>query len=183
MNSAPRGQSRIITTTTKTTTTNPTYARPSTKTTVISSNINTNASSASNRYANQNNNYKNNNNSNIKINNQGYTKYQNQNSNQPSRIQNSQSYSGNRNQPRRPEVSSSHYQPRAKSPAPGTIKRKTIVRGSPIENIQITHIIYSSRPLEFHILEKLNTENLDKDLIQISEKDRNNLQKSGKVEV
>ena len=49
MNSAPRGQSRIITTTTKTTTTNPTYARPSTKTTVISSNINTNASSASMR--------------------------------------------------------------------------------------------------------------------------------------
>jgi hypothetical protein len=182
MNSAPRGQSRIITTTTKTTTTNPTYARPSTKTTVISSNINTNASSASNRYANQNNNYKNNNNSNIKINNQGYTKYQNQNSNQPSRIQNSQSYSGNRNQPRRPEVSSNYYKPKAMSPNPGSIKRKTINRGKPIENIQITHIIYSSRPLEFHITEELDLNNLEKDPIQITESQRNNLKKSGKVE-
>ena len=182
MNSAPRGQSRIITTTTKTTTTNPTYARPSTKTTVISSNINTNASSASNRYANQNNNYKNNNNSNIKINNQGYTKYQNQNSNQPSRIQNSQSYSGNRNQPRRPEVSSNCYKPKAMSPNPGSIKRKTINRGKPIENIQITHIIYSSRPLEFHITEELDLNNLEKDPIQITESQRNNLKKSGKVE-
>ena len=181
MNSAPRGQSRIITTTTKTTT-NPTYARPSTKTTVISSNINTNASSASNRYANQNNNYKNNNNSNIKINNQGYTKYQNQNSNQPSRIQNSQSYSGNRNQPRRPEVSSNYYKPKAMSPNPGSIKRKTINRGKPIENIQITHIIYSSRPLEFHITEELDLNNLEKDPIQITESQRNNLKKSGKVE-
>ena len=182
MNSAPRGQSRIITTTTKTTTTNPTYARPSTKTTVISSNINTNASSASNRYANQNNNYKNNNNSNIKINNQGYTKYQNQNSNHPSRIQNSQSYSGNRNQPRRPEVSSNYYKPKAMSPNPGSIKRKTINRGKPIENIQITHIIYSSRPLEFHITEELDLNNLEKDPIQITESQRNNLKKSGKVE-
>lgn len=182
MNSAPRGQSRIITTTTKTTTTNPTYARPSTKTTVISSNINTNASSASNRYANQNNNYKNSNNSNIKINNQGYTKYQNQNSNQPSRIQNSQSYSGNRNQPRRPEVSSNYYKPKAMSPNPGSIKRKTINRGKPIENIQITHIIYSSRPLEFHITEELDLNNLEKDPIQITESQRNNLKKSGKVE-
>ena len=182
MNSAPRGQSRIITTTTKTTTTNPTYARPSTKTTVISSNINTNASSASNRYANQNNNYKNNNNSNIKINNQGYTKYQNQNSKQPSRIQNSQSYSGNRNQPRRPEVSSNYYKPKAMSPNPGSIKRKTINRGKPIENIQITHIIYSSRPLEFHITEELDLNNLEKDPIQITESQRNNLKKSGKVE-
>ena len=182
MNSAPRGQSRIITTTTKTTTTNPTYARPSTKTTVISSNINTNASSASNRYANQNNNYKNNNNSNIKINNQGYTKYQNQNSNQPSRIQNSQSYSGNRNQPRRPEVSSNYYKPKAMSPNPGSVKRKTINRGKPIENIQITHIIYSSRPLEFHITEELDLNNLEKDPIQITESQRNNLKKSGKVE-
>ena len=182
MNSAPRGQSRIITTTTKTTTTNPTYARPSTKTTVISSNINTNASSASNRYANQNNNYKNNNNSNIKINNQGYIKYQNQNSNQPSRIQNSQSYSGNRNQPRRPEVSSNYYKPKAMSPNPGSIKRKTINRGKPIENIQITHIIYSSRPLEFHITEELDLNNLEKDPIQITESQRNNLKKSGKVE-
>lgn len=152
------------------TTTGTSYTRPNVKSTMTTSN---------NRYVNPNNtNINHNQNQNQ---NQTYKNYNQKN--QPSRIQGSQSYSGNRNQPRRPEVSSSHYQPRAKSPAPGTIKRKTIVRGSPIENIQITHIIYSSRPLEFHILEKLNTENLDKDLIQISEKDRNNLQKSGKVEV
>ena len=152
------------------TTTGTSYTRPNVKSTMTVSN---------NRYVNPNNtNINHNQNQNQ---NQTYKNYNQKN--QPPRIQGSQSYSGNRNQPRRPEVSSSHYQPRAKSPAPGTIKRKTIVRGSPIENIQITHIIYSSRPLEFHILEKLNTENLDKDLIQISEKDRNNLQKSGKVEV
>jgi len=138
------------------TSTGTSYSRPNVKSTVTVSN---------NRYGTQNN-----------------TKNHNQ-KNQPSRIQGSQSYSGNRNIPRRPEVSSSHYQARAKSPAPGTIKRKTIVRGSPIENIQITHIIYSSRPLEFHIIEDLNTENLNKDPIQITENDRNNLQKSGKVEV
>ena len=152
------------------TTTGTSYTRPNVKSTMTVSN---------NRYVNPNNtNINHNQNQNQ---NQTYKNYNQKN--QPSRIQGSQSYSGNLNQPRRPEVSSSHYKPRAKSPAPGTIKRKTIVRGSPIENIQITHIIYSSRPLEFHILEKLNTENLDKDLIQISEKDRNNLQKSGKVEV
>ena len=150
------------------TTTGTSYTRPNVKSTMTVSN---------NRYANQNN-------TNINPNqnqNQAYKNYNQKN--QPSRIQGSQSYSGNRNLPKRPEVSSSHYQPRAKSPAPGTIKRKTIVRGSPIENIQITHIIYSSRPLEFHIIEELNTENLSKDPIQISENDRNNLQKSGKVEV
>jgi hypothetical protein len=58
---------------------------------------------------------------------------------------------------------------------------KTIIRGKPIENIQITHIICSSRPLEFHITEQLNLDNLNSGPIQIA--DRNNLQKSGKVEV
>ena len=111
-------------------------------------------------------------------NNQNYRNY-----NQPSRMQNSQSYSGNRNQPQRPQVSSSNYKPKAVSPGPGTIKRKTINRGKPVENIQITHIIYSPRPLEFHITEDLNLDNLNKPPIQISEKERNELQKSGKVEV
>jgi hypothetical protein len=80
-------------------------------------------------------------------------------------------------------VSSSNYKPKAVSPGPGTIKRKTINRGKPVENIQITHIIYSPRPLEFHITEDLNLDNLNKPPIQISEKERNDLQKSGKVEV
>ena len=49
--------------------------------------------------------------------------------------------------------------------------------------MQITHIIYSARPLEFHITEDLNLDNLNTQPIQISEEERNNLQKSGKVEV
>lgn len=102
--------------------------------------------------------------------------------NKISRVQDSKSYSGDRNQPRRPEVPSSQYKPKAVSPGPGTIKRKTIYRGDPVVNIQITHIIYSSRPLEFNITDPLNQENLDKDPIQITEEDRINLQKSGKVE-
>lgn len=121
------------------------------------------------------------NNTNTNNNNQNYRNYQKPE--QPQRIQNSQSYSGNRNQPKRVEVSSSHYKLQAQSPAPGTIKRKTIIRGKPVENIQITHIIYSSRPLEFHITEELNLDNLKTKPIQISEEERNKLQKSGKVEV
>ena len=188
--SAPRtGQTKIIT---KTNTVNSTYAKPGTKSTVTSNVITkTNTNAYNNRYANPNNTRVNNNNIiinniNNNNNNQGYTKYQSQTQsqmNQPTRMQNSHSYSGNRVQPKRPEVSSNYYKPRAKSPEPGSIKRKTINRGNPIENIQITHIIYSSRPLEFHITEDLNLENLEKEPIQITESDRKNLQKSGKVDV
>ena len=190
--SAPRtGQTKIVIT--KTNTVNSTYAKPGTKSTVINNVITkTNTNAYNNRYANPNSNNTRVNNNNIIINNnntnnknsQGYTKYQSQSqNNQPTRMINSHSYSGNRIQPKRPEVPSSYYKPRAKSPEPGSIKRKTINRGKPIENIQITHIIYSSRPLEFHITEDLNMENLEKEPIQITESDRNNLQKSGKVEV
>lgn len=186
--SAPRtGQTKIIT---KTNTVNSKYTKPGTKSTVISNVITKTNTDAYNRYANPNSNNIRVNNNNIIINNtnnknnQGYTKYQSQSqNNQPTRILNSHSYSGNRIQPKRPEVPSSYYKPRAKSPEPGSIKRKTINRGKPIENIQITHIIYSSRPLEFHITEDLNMENLEKEPIQITESDRNNFQKSGKVEV
>ena len=187
--SAPRtGQTKIVT---KTNTVNSTYAKPGTKSTVTSNVITkTNTNAYNNRYANPNNTRVNNNNIiinniNNNNNNQGYTKYQSQTQsqmNQPTRMQNSHSYSGNRVQPKRPEVSSNYYKPRAKSPEPGSIKRKTINRGKPIENIQITHIIYSSRPLEFHITEELDLNNLEKDPIQITESQRNNLKKSGKVE-
>ena len=118
-------------------------------------------------------------------NNQSYRNYQKPEiqSKQPSRIQNSQSYTGNRNQPKRPEVSSSNYKPRFNSPSQGSEKRRTINRGKSIENVQITHIIYSSRPLEFHITEDLNMDNLNTQPINISEEKRNDLQKSGKIEV
>ena len=161
--SAPRINTNKTTTTTTTNYTRPnvtqtgTYNRPGS---TINSNIN-------------------NKNTNSNINkNQAYRNY-----NPPSRMQNSQSYAGNRNQPQRPQVSSSNYKPKAVSPGPGTIKRKTINRGKPVENIQITHIIYSPRNLEFHITEDLNLDNLNKPPIQITEEERNNLQKSGKVEV
>ena len=52
----------------------------------------------------------------------------------------SQSFAGNQYQPKRPQPSTS-YRPKAKSPEPGSIKRKTINRGKPVENVQITHII------------------------------------------
>ena len=97
----------------------------------------------------------------------------------PTKLVNSQSYAGNKYQPKRPETSS--YKPKARSPEPGSLKRKTINRGNPVENVQITHIIYSSGPAEFHITENLNLENLNTAPIQISKSDRARLQKSGKV--
>ena len=61
------------------------------------------------------------------------------------------------------------------------MKRKTINRGNPVENVQITHIIFTSEPADFHIIEKLNLENLETAPIQISKSDRARLQRSGKV--
>ena len=154
-----------------TTTTN--YKRPIAVSTV-SSNRNIVTNSINNRSSNINNN-----------NNQGYRNNQrpvNQ-SNQVSRVQNAKSYSGNRTQPKRIEVSASHYKPRVNSPSPGSAKIKTINRGKPIENVQITHIIVSSQPLEFHITEDLNLDNLNTQPIKITDEQRNNLQKSGKIEV
>ena len=62
-------------------------------------------------------------------NNQSYRNYQKPEiqSKQPSRIQNSQSYTGNRNQPKRPEVSSSNYKPRFNSPNPGFEKERQYI--------------------------------------------------------
>ena len=104
-------------------------------------------------------------------------------SNQNSRFKNSLSYSGSLNQPRRPDVSSSHYKPRFNSPNPGSEKRKTIYRGQPVQNVQITHIIYSKQPLEFHITEDLNKDNLNTRPIQISKEKRNNSSTKERVKV
>ena len=97
----------------------------------------------------------------------------------PGGVPSSQSYTGNKYQPKRPEVSYNNN--RARSPEPGTYHRKTINRGKPVENVQITHIIYTSRPPEFHLKENLDMQNLNKQPIQISKADRMKLQKSGKV--
>ena len=146
------------------------YSRPAIQTTSYNRNV-----------PNVTNNRNSNNNSN-----QAYRKNpinQNKQNNQQSRLQNAQSYSGNRNQPKRPEISSYNYKPRIMSPNPGSVKIKTIVRGKPTENVKITHVIYSSQPLEFHITEHLNFDNLKSKPIQISQQKRNDLQKSGKIEV
>ena len=100
--------------------------------------------------------------------------------NRPSRntSSNSQSYVGNRYQPKRPETST--YNRLARSPDQNDVKRKTINRGAPVKNIQITHIICSSKPSDFHITENLNTDTLEMDPIEISKADRLKLQKTGK---
>jgi hypothetical protein len=49
-----------------------------------------------------------------------------------------------------------------------SIKRKTINRGQEIKNVQITHIICSSKPSKFHITEKLYTENIKSEAIRPS---------------
>ena len=95
------------------------------------------------------------------------------------KISSSQSYSGNKYQPKRPEASYNNN--RARSPEPGSFHKKTINRGKPVENVQITHIIFTSRPPEFHLKEDLDMQNLNKQPIQISKADRMKLQKSGKV--
>ncbi len=98
----------------------------------------------------------------------------------PTKIGNSQSFSGNRYQPKRPETNQS-YKQKARSPEPGSLKRKTINRGDPVENVQITHIIFTSRPTDFHITEELNLDNLSSEPIKISQAERAKLQRSGKV--
>ena len=105
---------------------------------------------------------------------QVYRGNQNKITTQPRVIGNSQSFAGNKYQPKRPEQP--QYKPKARSPEPGSIKRKTINRGKPVENVQITHIIYTSGPADFHITEELNLDNL-----KISKADRAKLQRSGKV--
>jgi hypothetical protein len=111
---------------------------------------------------------------------QVYRGNQNKITTQPRVIGNSQSFAGNKYQPKRPEQPQS-YKPKARSPEPGSIKRKTINRGNPVENVQITHIIYTSVPADFHITEELNLDNLNSAPIQISKTDRAKLQRSGKV--
>ena len=94
------------------------------------------------------------------------------------RVISSQSYIGNKYQPKKPETST--YNRQARSPEQ-TERRKTINRGNPVKNIQITHIICSSKPQDFHITENLNTESLQTEPIEISKADRAKLQKSGKT--
>ena len=59
------------------------------------------------------------------------------------------------------------------------IKRKTIIRGEEAKNVQITHIICSSKPSKFHITEKLSMKNIKTNPIQIHKSYRENQSKNG----
>ena len=73
------------------------------------------------------------------------------------------------------------YKRKAISPGINALTRRTINRGDPIENVQITHIIYSSQPAKFNITEELNTESLNTEPIKITKIEHKNLQKRGKT--
>jgi hypothetical protein len=68
------------------------------------------------------------------------------------RMLSSQSFIENKYLPKRPENLA--YKRNTRSPNQNEIKRKTINRG----NVQITHIINSTKPSDFHITENLKTE-------------------------
>ena len=76
-------------------------------------------------------------------------------------------------------LNNSNYNIRFHSPNPDSIKRKTINRGQEVKNIQITHIICSTKPSDFHITEKLETDNIKTNPIQISQIEREKLKKTG----
>ena len=116
--------------------------------------------------------------------NKSYSNYSSQNTrnnqkNQPhKRIISSQSFVGNRYQPKRPD--NLKYNRYAQSPNQNEVKRKTILRGDQVKNVQITHIINSTKPSDFHITENLNTEALQTEPIEISKVDKIKLKNTGK---
>ena len=71
---------------------------------------------------------------------------------------------------------------RAHSPDVNSIKRKTINRGDEIKNVQITHIICTNKnkKADFHITEKLSTQNIKSTPLSISTNDREKLKRGGK---
>ena len=125
---------------------------------------------SNNRYGVQNSPYSNNTSQNMSNRNR-------QNQNQK-KIISSQSYVNNKYQLKKPETS--NYNRQVRSPEQNEVKKKTINRGGPVKNIQITHIICSSKPRDFHIIENLDTESLQTDPIEISKADRAKLKQSGK---
>ena len=62
-----------------------------------------------------------------------------------------------------------------------SIKRKTITRGGQeVKNVQITHVICSKKPSNFHMTEKLSTNNFRTNPVKISKTYRENQIKNGK---
>lgn len=81
----------------------------------------------------------------------------------------------------RSSVSGMNHKRKALSPSVNDLRRKTINRGDPIENVQITHIINTSQPANFNITEELNTQSLNSEPMKISQIERKNLKKRGKT--
>jgi len=73
------------------------------------------------------------------------------------------------------------YKRKAFSPGIVGFQRKTINRGNPVKNVQITHIINSTLPSAFNIKEKLSTEFLETEPLRLSQTERFNLKRSGKT--
>ena len=127
-----------------------------------------------NRYGSMNNSF-----SNKSFSNYSSQNIRNNQKNQPhKRMLSSQSFVGNKYQPKRPE--NLNYNRYARSPNQNEVKRKTILRGDQVKNVQITHIINSTKPSDFHITENLNTEALQTDPIEISKVDKVKLKNTGK---
>lgn len=81
----------------------------------------------------------------------------------------------------RPVSNSLNYERKSLSPEIYDLKRKTINRGNPIKNVQITHIICCNQPRNFNIRENLSTEFLETEPLRLSQTERINLKKSGKT--
>ena len=97
-------------------------------------------------------------------------------------LMSSQSFLGNKMYLNKPDfINTVSFTHRAHSPEIDSVKRKTINRGEDIKNVQITHIICSTKPSNFHITEKLETDNIKSNPIQISTTDREKLSKGGKT--
>ena len=111
------------------------------------------------------------------VQNSPYSNNSSQNRQTQKKVISSQNYIGNKYQPKKTETS---YNRQNRSPDQNDVKRKTINRGDPIKNVQITHIICSTKPQEFHITENLNTESLQSEPLEISKADRIKLKQSGK---
>ena len=82
------------------------------------------------------------------------------------------------------ELSSNPTSQRSQSPDINSVRRKTINRGEEIKNVQITHIICSSKnnnkSPDFHITEKLSTQGIKSTPLTITIQDREKLKKGGK---
>lgn len=136
---------------------------------------NNNYNNQNNRIYIQNNRYiKSNFNNNIQFTNNSLASSQRPNKS----LNTSQSFVNKRIELKKPEIQSFNIK-RSHSPDTDAIKRKTITRGQDIKNVQITHVICSSKPSDFHITEKLETNNFESNPIQITQRDRENLKKSG----